>query len=449
MIDALRRYADGRRARREALAHLPGDFGPPVLGHTLKILASQADFTRGMHARFGLVHRSASFFEEYVMLLGPEANQRVLLDREGLFTAGGGWEHHFSRLFPRCLLVMGGAEHALHRRAMSEPFRAPAMRVYAEQMHDPVARAVASWRARGAVRFYPAVRALTLELAMQLFLGLSLGDELDAVARDFEAVLEAAAAVAPVAIPGSTFARGLRAREALLARLRALTAARRAQPGRDLLSRLLAVRLEGDRSLTDDEVTDHLLFLVAAAHDTTASALSMALYLLAVHPAWQERLRDASRALPLALDAEALGGLRAHDQVFRETLRLYPAITAIPRRTTRACEVLGHRIPAETVVYLSPVFTHRMPSLWRDPERFDPERFAPHRAEHEAHPYAFVPFGGGAHACLGLSFARLQVLLVLHHLCREARWTLPAWHPRRVHWLPVPRPYFDLPLRFS
>ncbi len=100
-------------------------------------------------------------------------------------------------------------------------------------------------------------------------------------------------------------------------------------------------------------------------------------------------------------------------------------------------------------MYLSPVFTHRMASLWRDPERFDPERFAPHRAEHEAHPYAFVPFGGGAHACLGLSFARLQVLLVLHHLCREARWTLPAWHPRRVHWLPVPRPCFDLPLRFS
>ncbi len=131
MIDALRQCADGRRARREALAHLPGDFGPPVLGHTLKTLASQADFTRGMHARFGLVHRSASFFEEYVMLLGPEANQRVL-----------------------------------HRRAMSEPFRAPAMRVYAEQMHDPVARAVASWRARGAVRFYPAVRALTLELAI-------------------------------------------------------------------------------------------------------------------------------------------------------------------------------------------------------------------------------------------------------------------------------------------
>ena len=60
-----------------------------------------------------------------------------------------------------------------------------------------------------------------------------------------------------------------------------------------------------------------------------------------------------------------------------------------------------------------------------------------------------VPFGGGAHACLGLSFARLQALLVLHHVCREARWTLPAWHPRRVHWLPVPRPSFDLPLRFS
>ncbi len=199
MIDALRQCADGRRARREALAHLPGDFGPPVLGHTLKTLASQADFTRGMHARFGLVHRSASFFEEYVMLLGPEANQRVL-----------------------------------HRRAMSEPFRAPAMRVYAEQMHDPVARAVAS----GA----PAARCASTPRcgrspwsSRSALPRLSLGEELDAVARDFEAVLEAAA-VAPVALPGSTFARGMRAREALISRLRALAAAPRAAGTRPALA---------------------------------------------------------------------------------------------------------------------------------------------------------------------------------------------------------------------
>ena len=105
---------------------------------------------------------------------------------------------------------------------------------------------------------------------------------------------------------------------------------------------------------------------------------------------------------------ESMNGCDTASLVFREALRMYPPLPTIPRRCVRETEVMGFRIPRNAGVGLSPLFTHYMPEFWSDPQRFDPERFSPGRAEDKQHFFQFIPFGGGAHKCLGLHFAEIQ-----------------------------------------
>lgn len=449
LLTRLTTHQRRRADRRRQLEHLPGEWGPPVLGHTARILASQVDFTQTMHARHGPVFRASSFFEDYVMLLGPDANQLVLLDKMRSFSSEGGWAHHFGRLFPRNLLLLNFDEHHAHRRAMLPAFRPAALRGYVARMQPPIAAATARWAQSGTVAFFPAVRRLTLQLAADVFLGASLDGEADVIAHELAALVAATAAIVPFDVPGTTFARGIAACAAMQHIMHELVASRRKSPGTDLLSQLTLVTLEDGRPLTDQEIVDHMIFIAMAAHDTTTGALTSLLYSLARDLAIQEELREFALSQQPFPDYEMCEAMSPLQDALREALRLYPPVTALPRLALREFTFGGERVPEGTTVYLSPPFTHRMPELWRDPHRFDPTRFAAPREEHRKHTYGFIPFGGGAHACIGMAFGRVQAVLIVHHLLRQARFTVPAWLPTHFHWLPVPRPMFDLPLRMQ
>lgn len=99
------------------------------------------------------------------------------------------------------------------------------------------------------------------------------------------------------------------------------------------------------------------------------------------------------------------------------------------------------------MVSLYPLHTHQMPEWWSDPQRFDPDRFAPGRAEQERHPYPFVPFGGGAHVCIGYRFAELQIRAILHQLVRRYRWSIAPGYVMPERQAPIAKPRDGLPLR--
>lgn len=168
---------------------------------------------------------------------------------------------------------------------------------------------------------------------------------------------------------------------------------------------------------------------------------------LARHPAWQERVREESRALPGdALAYDDLDRLEALGLVFRETLRRYPPLPVIPRVATEAFEFGGYLIPKNAMVVVSPIVTHHMAEWWDDPFRFDPDRFGGARAEHERHTHSWIPFGGGPHMCLGLRFAEAQVKTILHHVVRRYRWSVPEGYVMPVQQAPISKPRDGLPL---
>jgi cytochrome P450 len=170
-------------------------------------------------------------------------------------------------------------------------------------------------------------------------------------------------------------------------------------------------------------------------------------YELARHSQWQERLRQESTALGKDdLDFDDLDKLEGLTWVMKETIRRYPPLPVIPRVATDRFEWGGYEIPKNAMIIVSPIHTHHMEEWWPDPFRWDPERFSPARAEDERHTHSWVPFGGGAHLCIGLRFAEVQVKAIMHRMLRRYRWSVPAGYRMPVQQAPISKPLDGLPI---
>jgi cytochrome P450 len=184
-----------------------------------------------------------------------------------------------------------------------------------------------------------------------------------------------------------------------------------------------------------------MIFLMMAAHDTSTITTSTILQYLGQHPEWQERCREEALALGSAPSLEEIEGLEALDWVMREALRLRAPVPVLARRTVKDTVVQGVAIPAETDIMVGVQWSHLMEEYWTDPTAFDPERFSPQRREDKSHRYAWQPFGGGVHKCIGLHFAGMEVKAIMHRLLRGYRWTVDPSYvaPLDNHSLPFPK----------
>ena len=126
------------------------------------------------------------------------------------------------------------------------------------------------------------------------------------------------------------------------------------------------------------------------------------------------------------LDMAALDGLRTLDLVIKESLRLVAPVPSLVRKTVRDTDLLGHYVPANTLISVTPWVNHLLPEYWPEPHRFDPERFAEGRREDKAHRLAWMPFGGGVHKCIGMHFGMYEVKTLVHELVRRFEWSVPA-----------------------
>ena len=432
------------KANRAALAHIPGDEGWPVIGRTLSVLADPKGEVERMSKRFGHVYRSRVLGETSVSLLGPDANEMILMDQTKLFSSTHGWGSILGLLFPRGLMLLDFDEHRLHRRALSFAFKSGPMKSYLAQLDSGIAARVARWRAApGPMLLYPAMKQLTLDLAATSFLGTEIGPDVDKVTRAFVDMV--AASVAPIRQPwpGTQMARGVKGREVIVAYFSEQIPIRRAKGGDDLFSQLCQATHEDGALLSTQDIVDHMSFLVMAAHDTLTSSLTQFVSMLAAHPQWQQKLRDEVIALGLTdgepMPFEKLEDMPLTEMAFKEAMRMKPPVPSIPRRAMRDFTFKGFDIPAGTLVGMNPLFTHHMKEHWSDPEAFDPLRFTD-EATRARHRFAWVPFSGGAHMCLGLHFAYMQAKCFALHFLRNLDVSVaPNYVPEWQMW-PIPKP---------
>lgn len=166
--------------------------------------------------------------------------------------------------------------------------------------------------------------------------------------------------------------------------------------------------------LSDDELCAEVCTLLTAGHETTARALTWALYLLSRHPAIQSKLRsEADQFLHKnGPNASNLVNMLYALQVAEETLRLYPSAWTFSRRAEHNLDIAGYHIPKGSRIMISPYVTHRLPEFWQTPELFDPER---HQVEQKQQrpQHAWMPFGAGPRQCIGRRLAMLELHLIL------------------------------------
>lgn len=430
------------------LRHLPGDDGLMHLPFydTARFLADPMRHTLGSYTRHGPVYRVNHFGGWSAVLIGPEANELVLFDRDRNFSSAGGWGPILNRLFPRGLMLLDFEEHRQHRRALGLAFKPEPMRAYCDALNAGIAARVREWGAAGGVKAYPAIKQLTLDVAATAFLGLPWGPESAQINTAFVDMVQAAVGVVRTPVPGTKMARGVRGRRYLSELFAREIAGRRGSDASDMFTQLCNATGEDGALLTDDAIVKHMVFMMMAAHDTLTSSLTMLVHHLARNPDWQQRIADEIAAVPGdTLGPDQLGALPLTDMVFREALRLNPPVPSVPRRAIRAFAFMGHQIPAGTHIGVNPMLTHRLPEHWPDPDRFDPLRFTP-EAVAVRHKYAWVPYGGGAHMCIGLHYATMQAKIFAFHLLRGWRVT-PDGPPPRMQLFPMPKPRDGLPVR--
>jgi cytochrome P450 len=220
-------------------------------------------------------------------------------------------------------------------------------------------------------------------------------------------------------------------------------------PGDDFLGVLLKARdEETGQGLSDVEIRDTLMTFVAAGHETTAIALTWALYCVANDPVCQDALRAEADAVfgdgvPSADDARKLVLTR---QVIEESLRLFPPAPILARRAVADTQICGRAVKAGDVALLAFYALHRHETLWEHPERFDPDRWSADRRPSDR--YMFLAFGGGPRACIGAQFSMMEAAVVLSTIVSRLR-----LEPANGEVVPVMqvtlRPRDGMPVRFS
>ncbi|MDW8313454.1 MAG: cytochrome P450 [Rhodovarius sp.] len=189
----------------------------------------------------------------------------------------------------------------------------------------------------------------------------------------------------------------------------------------DICQQVIEARdLEDGSRFSREELIDQLGVLFLAGHETSASALTWAFYLLAVQPGLLARLRaeveEVTGGAEISFEHTKRLVLTRH--VFRETLRLYPPITFLPRVAMERTEIAGYRVRRGALIMVAPWVLHRHRLYWRDPDAFDPDRFLPER-EGELTPGAYIPFGIGPRVCAGAAFAQAEAVLMIARLFRR------------------------------
>ena len=218
----------------------------------------------------------------------------------------------------------------------------------------------------------------------------------------------------------------------------------------NLLDILLNYRDDQGRPMAPNLVRDEMASIFLAGHETTAITLSWAFYLLERNPECEKRLHEELEevikgATPTFEDLPKLVYARA---VIDETLRLYPPVHVFSRQAIAEDEIMGKKVPAQSMMVISSWLLHRHELLWDKPNAFRPDRFMPDAAK-KIHPFAYIPFGAGARVCLGKHLGIMEAVLLLAMTAQKFKLRLRTGHPVEPLGRMTLRALNGIPMRFE
>jgi cytochrome P450 len=365
----------------------------------------------------------------------PDLIDRVLVHEDSNFDKIRDLKSAYPVFGKRSVLLIDGEDHARIRRLIQPGFHHQRFAGYGDMMAARASAWQEPWQPGDVRDIHHELEELTRDLICEAMFGISMMKDAQRVgqavqnlnAHFHQLTLPLQEIWRHLPLPGvHALNESVRILDETITRL---VEERRAS-GRDegdVITMLLAAQDTegGTRPLDAAEVHDQVATLFFAGHETTCSALTWTLYLLAKHPEIQEKVRaEILQALGNQKPGyENLQAIKYTHAVVSESLRILPPVWAIGREAKADLEIGGFRIPKGSSVVLSQFLAHRDPRWWPEPLRFKPERWL--EAPHPARPkFAYFPFGGGRRTCIGERFAWMEMLVLLASFLRQWKFSL-------------------------
>ena len=420
---------------------LPPGPSSPAIVQTLQFLFAPATLGLTNVKRYGDVHTIRnSALGTMVILADPELIKQVFTGDPDVLHAGEANRSLELLVGDYSLLLLDGAEHLRHRRMLLPPFHGARMQAYAEIMRTITEEALAAWTEGQTFSLHPTMQTITLEIILRTVFGVDRGRRHDQLTRELTTLFNRMTTSFGMLMMVPAFQRNLgpftpwaafvedkrRVDELLYAEITERRAELADPAGRrrdDVLTMLLDARDEQGGGLNDRELRDELITLLAAGHETTATALCWAFERILNHPEVEARLRAelAGVAHDRAITPEDLPRLEYLDATIKEVLRMRPVIPTVARKLTAPMKIREWTIPAGVLLAPAINMIHWNEAYYPEAERFKPERFLGKKTD----PYTYFPFGGGTRRCIGMAFAIYEMKIVLATVLRRTKLKLP------------------------
>ncbi|MEH2193036.1 MAG: cytochrome P450 [Nostoc sp.] len=409
---------------------LPNGPQIPVVLQMLRWIANPMSFMEACAKTYGETFsiRLNKNSSPLVIVSNPQAIQQILTTDTKELEAPGELNRTFEFLLGKnSVITISGAEHQRQRQLLMPPFHGERMRNYSEVITDVTQNVISQYQIGKPFNIRSATQAITMRVIMQAVFGLHEGTRAEKLQQFLGELLEKASSrlivallyfpalqrdFGPINFWGKQMRRQQETDELIYEEIRE----RREKPDSsrtDILSLLMAAKDEADQPMTDQELRDELMTLLAAGHETTATALAWAFYWIHKVPSVRQKLLQELDSLGDNPDSSAVFKLPYLNAVCSETLRITPVgILTFPRVVRTPISLGGYELEPGTVVLGSIYLTHHREDIYPEPKQFKPERFL----ERQFSPYEYLPFGGGARRCIGLAFAQLEMKLALANI---------------------------------
>ncbi|KAL7117057.1 hypothetical protein ACP275_03G047300 [Erythranthe tilingii] len=428
----------------------PGSMGWPYLGETLQMYSQHPNmFISTRFKRYGEIFKSHILGCPCVMLASPEAARFVLVTEAHLFKPTYPKSKE-NLIGPRALFFHQGDYHTRLRKLVQGSLYPETLRGLVPAIEDLTVSALNSWAsAADVINTYTEMKRLSFEVGILAIFG-DLEPYYKEELKKNYIIVDRGYNSFPTKLPGTRYRKAINARKRLSEILNNITRERKERKivEKNLLSCMLNNSNNGE-TLSEDQIADNIIGVLFAAQDTTASSMTWIVKYLHDNPKLLKIVKDEQKAI-----YESNGEGKSHltwsqtrnmpftNKVILESLRMASIISFTFREAVEDVEYKGYHIPKGWKVM--PLFRniHHNPQFFADPQKFDPTRF-----EGAPKPNTFMPFGSGAHACPGNELAKLEMLILVHHLASQFRCEVVG-SESGIQYSPFPVPLHGLPAKY-
>ena len=399
----------------------------PAIVQMMQWIADPFAFMHNCVERYGdcFTARVAKNFRPIVFVSNPQALEEILTGDSKQFDAPGGMNEIFQPLLGDSgVIMLSGSRHRRERQLLMPPFHGERMRAYGQIISDITEQVISQWKIGEPLSIRDSMQKISLRVILRAVFGLSQGSRYQQMEHLLTSMLDVTGSPLSASMlffpilqkdlgAWSPWGRFLRQKQQLDCLIYTEIQERRSQldPNRtDILALLMSARDEVGKPMTDNELRDELMTMMFAGHETTATAITWALYWIHKLPDVRKKLLEEIDSLGEEPDNNAIFRLPYLNAVCSETLRIYPVgMLTFARVVQTPVQLLDYELEPGTVLIGCIYLAHRRKDVYPEPERFKPERFL----ERQYSPYEYLPFGGGSRRCIGMAFALFEMKVVL------------------------------------